>query len=658
MSEDLFAAFGEEPVNGAATRTTQRHTASSWESGIQRSPLSGEGQPDPHSLRSAGTQSAVEEDDDDFGDFEDANDFETPPEDLSSEPKATPQKTESSEPRQNASSAAAFPPKAPKEAEQHTQSQDSKIGKHPFAGHMDFLFEAGDDEYDAGADDLENLANNPEAAMAYSKRLIAEQQAQFSKLTKSTAAAPSLRAQTAGHSRATSTASTHSSSHARIGSLGKASKLTKIPPKIQGKAVSHAPANPAPARNKLKKKSGYAPAKDPNVLFDADDPSEGDDDDEFGDFEGGPSISVASVSTVTQTKPTLQASMPDIDLLGLDQPTPKSLGQIGRTRSASMRAADQILGPPKLPPSNSPSGREGQLIDDDPWADFETAAPKPTQISITPAPVSIGAEEDDAWDDFKAADPSNMPAAGSSASTRYSVGKQAASPSKQASESLVPLTNIPPPALLLSIFPSIFSAAQDTLFVPMSRLEPSQRHELLSHHATHQFIRSYLDSAIALAHIIAGRKLRWKRDQILSQSMRIGPAAAGGKGGMKLAGVDKSEVAKEDREVLDVVRLWKGQVGKLRGAVTTASSTADGSVRFPSVPEISETMPVRALKSVEGGFVAPHACALCGLKREERVQKVDVDIEDSFDEWWVNGMDTHVTCRNWWEGNKGKLRSR
>ena len=69
-------------------------------------------------------------------------------------------------------------------------------------------------------------------------------------------------------------------------------------------------------------------------------------------------------------------------------------------------------------------------------------------------------------------------------------------------------------------------------------------------------------------------------------------------------------------------------------------------------------MPVKALKSAEGGFTAVHACALCGLKREERVAKVDVGVHDSFGEWWVEGMSMHLLCRNFWEEHKGRLKSR
>lgn len=124
---------------------------------------------------------------------------------------------------------------------------------------------------------------------------------------------------------------------------------------------------------------------------------------------------------------------------------------------------------------------------------------------------------------------------------------------------------------------------------------------------------------------------------------------------MKLTGLDKTEAAKEDREVLDLVRLWRAQAGKLRSAVTSANSLPSSSAKLPAVPEIGEQMPVRLLKA---GLTAAHACALCGLKREERVARVDEEVEDSFGEWWVEGMNMHTNCCSFWEEYQGKLRSR
>lgn len=653
MSSDLFAAFGEaSPAKNAYANSSAPEIDDPWNAAPGQ--LFGNGSAD--TKPSDPPLAHQDEEEDDFGDFEDANAPQLQLVKTSSKPQSTSHPAASSDPQPKQKSAP-FPAKAPKKPE--PQVQDPKVGRHPFAGHMDFLFDGDDDEYDAGADDLDNLANNPVAAMAYSKRLIAEQQAQSKTSQSSAHATPTGTNEVLGQYKTPSTKSHSTSNHTRADSHGKTGKLTKSPPKSHTKTPTQGNSNPPPARNKLKKKSGYAPARDPNVLFDADDPSEADDDDDdFGDFESGPTISISNVVSPSAAQKESEVSMPNMDLLGLEEPVrPKSLGQVGRTRSASLRAADQILGPPKHSPSNSMSHNEGNLIDDNPWADFEAEPPKPFQSGAAPSSAITGAE-DDTWDDFEEAEPQDKPPFDIPVSAANASSGIAAPRLAPATESLVPPTNIPPPVLLLSIFPTIFSSAQDALFAPLSRLDTAQRQELLSHHASHQFLRSYLNSAMTLAHIIAGRKLRWKRDQILSQSMRIGPAAAGGKGGMKLTGVDKSEVAKEEREVLDAVRSWKGQAGKLRGAVSTAASSSRDSVKFPPVPDISETMPVKTLKSIEGGFVAPHPCALCGLKREERVQKVDIDIDDSFGEWWVNGMDMHVTCKTWWEENRAKLRSR
>ncbi|KAK6400700.1 hypothetical protein LTR95_019276, partial [Oleoguttula sp. CCFEE 5521] len=118
------------------------------------------------------------------------------------------------------------------------------------------------------------------------------------------------------------------------------------------------------------------------------------------------------------------------------------------------------------------------------------------------------------------------------------------------------------------------------------------------------------------------------------------------------------ELAKEEREVLDVLRLWNAQARRLRSAVTAVNASASGNGKLPAVPEIAEAMPIKTLKSAEGGFTAALTCALCGLKREERVTKLDEGIEDSFGEWWVNGAGMHVTCWRFWEEMKGKLKER
>lgn len=153
---------------------------------------------------------------------------------------------------------------------------------------------------------------------------------------------------------------------------------------------------------------------------------------------------------------------------------------------------------------------------------------------------------------------------------------------------------------------------------------------------------------------MAGRKLRWKRDNILSQSMKIG-TASGKTSGMKLAGVDKAETRREDQEAAEALRAWKQQVGPLRSTISMISTHLPGS-GF-SLPDIAEAMPIRVVKPSEGAVTAPKCCFLCGIKRDERVAKVDVDVEDSFGEWWREYWG-HIDCVAFWENHKTSLRQR
>ena len=123
---------------------------------------------------------------------------------------------------------------------------------------------------------------------------------------------------------------------------------------------------------------------------------------------------------------------------------------------------------------------------------------------------------------------------------------------------------------------------------------------------------------------------------------------------MKLAGVDKSEMTREDREAADVVGAWKEQLGRLRSAVAVANAGLYDSSSHLVVPEIGEVMNVKTQK---GAMTAPKQCVICGLKREERVDKVDLGVEDSFGEWWIEHWG-HTACRNFWQEHESKLRRR
>ena len=210
-----------------------------------------------------------------------------------------------------------------------------------------------------------------------------------------------------------------------------------------------------------------------------------------------------------------------------------------------------------------------------------------------------------------------------------------------------PPINVPPPSVILSTFPELLSSG-NALFKSTSGQSGSVKEQILSNPKAVQFLQGYILLATTAARVIAGRKHRWHRDKLLAKSMSI--SAAGSKG-MKLAGVDKTQAAREDREAADVVAVWREHVGRLRSAVAVANTAGKASLK---VPELSEALSVHTAKNVP---TAPKPCVVCGLKRDERITKVDFDVEDSFGEWWVEHWG-HRACKNFWVEHEQHLRQR
>ena len=138
--------------------------------------------------------------------------------------------------------------------------------------------------------------------------------------------------------------------------------------------------------------------------------------------------------------------------------------------------------------------------------------------------------------------------------------------------------------------------------------------------------------------------------------MRIAVAGSGGGGGLKLTSIDRAETVKEEREVADALKSWSLILGKLKACLAEVRKVTGAEVG--KVPELKEVLVVKVASEIEGGLRGNRACALCGLKREERVVKVDWSVEDSFGEWWVEGPSMHRECRNFWEKHRDALRSR
>jgi hypothetical protein len=393
--------------------------------------------------------------------------------------------------------------------------------------------------------------------------------------------------------------------------------------------------------------SNHPMARFADILFDADEYDEEEDaevvgswgdEDDFGDFETSEAPAISEKPTKSSPAPSKSvkpssATVPAsaIDLLGLDDP-------VETTNSTSHPSGQASAPKSKVSTHKSPVTRPGAL---------------PRQESIL--------SNDDAWDDFEISPPTQSTQPSSQTNNISEEAPQIQLPTDILGDlTTLPITtgvapsNIPPPSVLLSIFPSVLTSLAHQFLHPLSTLPSSQKSHFLSTTETKSFLASYITLTHVLGHILAGRKSRWKRDKHLAQSMSIGPATSGRSGGMKLAGLDKSEAGREDTEAQVVLSVWREQAGRLKTAVTGAS--VHGSKL--TVPELGEALPVRVAKGSEGAITSTQACALCGLKREERVAKVDVAVEDSFGEFWVEGTNMHRSCLRFWELFKTRLMSR
>ncbi|KAM0812740.1 hypothetical protein AB5N19_12731 [Seiridium cardinale] len=426
---------------------------------------------------------------------------------------------------------------------------------------------------------------------------------------------------------------------------------------------------------------------DPNVLFDADDfdgQNVDNDDDDFGDFETTVSpVNIAPKDLISDdlftppvtARPTRTAKRMDTaDMfsgltlnkpmspypqaprspsfqdrnpfpgLALDTPTePKSSQQNDKPKTSPVTA---------WPTVDHNSAGSNQLDKD--WGGFEDFLEDP---KITKPEDETNDEWGD-WDSFDTKKVESIkPQAGHKSvddhvsTLAWDAVETPAETSAQANDGKAPPINVPPPSVLLSIFPQLLGEANTSLFKPVVGQAFSTKNRILSDPKTIDFLRGYLLLATVAARVIAGRKQRWHRDKFLAQSMSI--SAAGSKG-MKLAGVDKTQAAREDREAADILDLWKEHIGRLRSSVATANQSIKDSTQHLKIPDLRENIQIQAAKGV---LSAPKACVICGLKRDERLARIDLDVEDSFGEWWVEHWG-HTACKRFWLKHESALRQR
>lgn len=428
----------------------------------------------------------------------------------------------------------------------------------------------------------------------------------------------------------------------------------------------------------------------PEVLFDAvEELGKTDDEDEFGDFESGVIIPQPEVSIIPskslvnegldhhQVRQEFQGPKEEsgtfsrvepIDLLELqDRDPPKEALLSTMTMREDLDPGATTTTVTAWPSHLSRDTQSGftRSVDEglpaDGWGDFEDAAEKfsetggltghsmnellipskssscvPSSLASIAAPPNTS--KPPAMDNL--AHSSTQTLTISKARTPLATGGGLPASDVNLTRTSAAPSNIPPPSILLPFLTTIIQQYYNIL-------------RGLQHHATPNVsdsepICKILQLATTAAHIIAGRKSRWKRDMLLAQNMRIGPSHSGKAGGMKLTGIDRAEALREDREVVDLVRIWKNHLGCIRSAVGATSSISS------SIPNLTEMMPV---KTSRGSLASTKGCALCGLKREERVDRVDELVEDSFGEWWVEHWG-HTTCMWFWDCHHDGLQQR
>ncbi|OQE19930.1 hypothetical protein PENSTE_c014G05805 [Penicillium steckii] len=421
-----------------------------------------------------------------------------------------------------------------------------------------------------------------------------------------------------------------------------------------------------------------------DILFDAtEDLPASDAEDDWGDFEGPeasatqPNHSAYSISAAQEANPSIPpTTAPQIDQSASNLDLLESLS-IEDTTSSTKKSHGGVENKPSqqnvTSPTSNPTWDDDSFGD---WGEFTEApsktskspthkstfkaspdsVPKPMarspakKKSITPKPTPPApAWDDDAFDDW--GDFNDGPAPAPAAISTPKKSSHTSPPPTDSftsgsttQSSTVRPTNIPPPSVLLELLVDLMNNLQKE-----AASTSKTRQESTDQSKTAAKIHTTLSTA---ARIIAGRTLRWKRDTILSQSMRIGPARAGKSSGMKLSAVNKHEDVKEEQDAVDVLALWRERAALFNNVVQAAGLRPIPTVASPAA------LKVVTAKSGQGALKATHACALCALQRDERLLRVDEDnVQDSFGEWWTEHWG-HTGCRLFWEANHSLLGQR
>ncbi|KIW16489.1 hypothetical protein PV08_06544 [Exophiala spinifera] len=381
-----------------------------------------------------------------------------------------------------------------------------------------------------------------------------------------------------------------------------------------------------------------------DVLFDAEDEPNVEDDD-FGDFE----IANASEGTAPHNQlhhtshesVSLGRLIPDL----LDDGNHRKLSFSGPPTASTIVTNPGAINQTNLPPTKLETRSEGSQDQgtSEGWSEFEDAQnvddvrtpeepfKKPEDKPFPSQGTTVN--DEDEWEPFEDGQTDMPPQPPPSVEPEIaSTGSRPISTFQAAIPSFERPTNVPPPSSLLQLMSTVFD----------------QLHQA---NVTNNISKPALATKVLLVYrtasrLAAGRSLRWKRDALLSQSMKIGQAGA--RGGMKLASVDKGEAAKESRDLEEMIHDWMKNIHEYNSIIAHAGLP-------PQRLKMSAAPNLRIQKSWGSSDIKQ--CALCGLKRTERLVDVDVDTDDLFGEFWTEHWG-HKDCYEFWYSYKGLLAQR
>jgi len=391
-----------------------------------------------------------------------------------------------------------------------------------------------------------------------------------------------------------------------------------------------------------------------DILFDADD--------DFGDFETGPGGEEAPIASQSDASSRQDGYWEAPSVVQTTSLIHEDLLALDGSGSSSSHVTQSVQGP-AMAPREAAVENKSHHVDhdatwDDEWGAFEevqtqTSAPTSSarkhqsQEKVKTRVAKGRRMSDDAEEDWQPFEDGTHPDEVTSASAidaAEPVGHgRSLVTTAQTGRLSGPLhttvrqrpTNIPPPSTLLPLLSLVFQELAD------EAKRPAQRRPELAIQITTVYR--------VAARIIAGRTLRWKRDTILAQSTRIGPA--GKSGGMKLTSINKSEIARDDREVAETVNAWSVYAYIFNAVV----GKADVPHHHPRMK--MSLSPAMLILTSSNAVSSSQFCALCGLKRSERVSEVDLDLEDIFGEFWTDHWG-HKDCSDFWYRYEDRLSRR